>query len=115
MPVMPTRTSSNLSLNEDSLRACLTSVFLTTLYSTPALRNSARSLVTCSTVIPLKSRKTAADILSKRALIWPMCCSLVARIMACSCLFGLAHEVSGVDLDARPHGGADGDAPQVGA
>ena len=75
-------------------------MFLTTLYSTPALRNSARSFVTCSTVIPLKSRKTAAVIRSKRpriSPIWSVLFSFVPRFLL---------RLSGAPLSTTELGGA---------
>ena len=80
-----------------------------------ALRNSARSLVTFSTVIPLKSRKTAEVILSKRALISPIGASLCRRVPWLTPPPSAPTKCSRVDLDAGAHRRADRDAPQVGA
>src|SRR5579862_2611272 len=113
MPVIPTRTSSSLLPYDWLLIACLTSVFLTTLYSTPAFRNSARSFVADSTLIPLKSRKTAAVILSNRLLISPIWRSFSAR--STLRLLRLAHEFGRVDPHAGAHGRRDRDAPEIGS
>src|SRR5271156_3989588 len=112
MPVIPTSALSSLPPYPVLLIACLTSVFLTTLYSMPALRNSARSFVADSTIIPLKSRKTAAVILSNRLLISPIWRALSAR--STLRLRRVAHEFGGLDPHAGAHGRRYRDAPEVG-
>jgi hypothetical protein len=70
MPVIPLSCASSAGLSKAvPLSASFTSVFFTTRYSTPALRNSARNDVILSTFTPPKSSNTAVVALSKLALI----------------------------------------------
>jgi hypothetical protein len=73
IPVIPVRFLPRVSAYFSPLSACFTSVFLTTRYATPFLRNSSRSFVTEATSMPWNVTKTADDILENCSLMPAIC------------------------------------------